>query len=209
MPPPTPTPAATPTPLPTPTVPPPTATPRPLFIDVDSPGYNATVRRPGTVTVVGWTRPNSVVQISNTIRGIGTVERSGLSDTDGRFAIDIALDQNLNVLQIIATHAATRDVTRVFWQVIYAPAPVELTVQITKPSSSGVFVYENPLPIAGKTTPGATVIINNAFEIEPDANGNWTARILLHQAGQHTITAVASLNGETADDMINVTYRPQ
>ena len=210
LPTPVPTPAATPTPLPTATVPPPTPTPLPeLFIEVASPGYRDTVRRPGAVTVEGRTLPGSVVQIFNTIKGIGPVASSEIADADGRFAVSIALNRNLNSLEIRATHAATDQAKRRAWEVIYDPVPVEFTIRITEPSS-GVFVRNNPLRIAGKTAPGATVVINDAFAVQADDNGDWSGNILLSTERRlQTITAAASLDGDTAADQITVTYAPQ
>ena len=157
----------------------------------------------------GRTLPGSVVQIFNSIDGIGPVSRSETSDTEGRFAIPIALNRKLNSLEIRATHAGAGQTIRRYWEVFYDPAPVELTIQITEPSS-GVFVRNNPLRIAGKTAPGATVIINDAFAVKADGNGDWGGDIVLSPGSrQHTITAAASLNGDTATDQITVTYAPQ
>ena len=175
---------------------------------MESPDYNSIVSRPGEVTIKGRTRPGSFVRISNNIRGIGPVERSAISDADGRFAISIVLDRDLNVLELRATHAATRDEKREWWQVIYDPVPVEFTIQITEPSS-GVFVRNNPLRIAGKTAPGATVIINNVFAVAADDNGDWSGNILLSSERRlHTITATASLDADTAQAEITVIYNP-
>ena len=156
----------------------------------------------------GRTLPGSVVQIFNTIDGIGPVSRSETSDTDGRFAVPIALNRKLNSLEIRATHAVTDQTTRRYWEVFYDPAPVEFTIQITEPRS-GVFVRNNPLRIAGKTAPGATVIINDLFAVKADDNGDWSGNILLsRESRQHTITAAASLDGDTATAQITVTYAP-
>ena len=205
-----PTPPATPTLMPNPTVPAPTATPLPpLFIDVESPGYETIVRRPGAVTVRGQTLPGSLVQIFNTIRGIGQVAYSELSDADGRFAITVSLDQGLNSLEIRATHAATGAAMREFWQIRYAPVSVELTVRINEPAGLALFVRESPLRIVGKTTPGATVVVNDLLYPDVSANGDWSITIGLREQGEHTITAAASLDGKTVTDEITVTYTPQ
>lgn len=132
-----------------------------------------------------------------------------VSDADGRFAIAIRLNPGLNALQVHATHFAADDPTRAWLHIQYAPVSVELTVRITEPAGLALFVRENPLRIAGETTPGATVVVNDIHYPEVGANGDWSITIGLPGQGEHTITATASLNGESAADQITVTYTPQ
>ena len=159
--------------------------------------------------MVGRTLPDSLVEISNNVRRLNErVVRAGTSDAAGRFAIAIELNPDLNSLEVRSNHLATGEVIREAWLVIYEPTEGEFTMQITEPSDC-ISAPKNSLRITGKTAPGATVIVNDRFSAAVDANGDWSASIALLETGTNPITAVATMDGNTAADSITVIYRPE
>ena len=177
---------------------------------MDCPGYYATVRRTGEATVVGRTLPNSQVEISNSIRGLPeVVKNAGLSDADGRFAVDIQLNDGLNSLEVRANHLATGDVEREAWLVFYQPAAADFAVRIDAPRDCAI-VSANQVRVAGQTAPGAKVTVG-PFSTTADANGEWSVEIGLLEKGSPTITAVATRDGSAVDaaDSITVIHNPE
>lgn len=153
--------------------------------------------------MAGRTLPNSDVTIRNNIRGQGLITRSGIADAAGRFAIPIRLNTGNNALEVRADHDATGSEFRDFWSVFYEPTSGQPEIRIDQPGDCAA-VSANPLPIAGKTEPGATVLVND-FSATVDSDGNWSVLVRPEQ-GSYPITAVATLDGNTAADSITVIY---
>ena len=164
--------------------------------------------------MVGRTLPNSQVEISNSIRGLPeVVKNAGLSDADGRFAVDIQLDDSrngLNSLEVRANHLATGDVERAAWLVLYKPAAADFAVRIDAPRDcADIPAYQ--VRVAGQTAPGAKVTVNSIFSTAANAEGEWSVEIGLPEKGSHTITAVATRPGSAAvaADSITVIHNPE
>ena len=164
--------------------------------------------------MVGRTLPNSQVEISNSIRGRpAPVERAGLSDASGRFAVDIELDDSitgLNSLDVRANHLATGEVARAAWLVYYKPAAADFAVRIDEPRDcADIPAYQ--VRVAGQTAPGAKVTVNDRFATAANTAGEWSVEIGLPEKGSHTITAVATRDGSAIDaaDSITVIHNPE
>lgn len=164
--------------------------------------------------MVGRTLPNSQVEISNSIRGRSApVQSAGLSDANGRFEVDIELDDSrtgLNALAVRANHLATGAVERAAWLVYYQPAAADFAVRIAEPRDCAV-VSANQVRVAGQTAPGAKVTVDDLFSTTADPAGDWSVEIGLPEKGSLTITAVATRDGSVASaaDSITVIHNPE
>ena len=185
MPTPIPTPTATPfpTPTPTPILPTPTPTPMPqFFLHVGQPIFGAIVTTP-SITVRGATLPNSTVTANRIFAAV---------DDTGEFQVQVNLNQGLNIVEVLSTSAAGRQL-REFLQITFVrPTPTPFTLTVSQPRDADV--VSNPfINVIGKTHPQANVIVNRVgVTVQPDGSFATTLRL---NRGVNTVTVFATFQG--------------
>ena len=165
-----------------------------------------TIYGPPQVTVSVSTLPWSFVEISYASGGRDDRYMTAQADGSGEFSTTVPLATGVNVIEIVSRHGASAQQERRFLQLRYAPAPSTLDLTITEPTD-GDIVPHDVLTIVGYTAPDAQVVLNSII-LDPDETGRWEATIFL-QPGENEIHAMASLENETAQTTIAVTYEPE
>ena len=178
------------------------------------PSYGQTIYAEPKLEVSGRTLPWSFVDISHDSprKMQGAVHLTNTrADGNGVFSFDVTLDEGDNVLTVISNPITPGQQERGWLLVIYDPEPPELTVSINEPAD-GARVTTPELEVSGATLPNARVVVNDLIPLVANDAGEWQTRIVL-RPGDNTITAAASLDGQTADGetttaSITITYAP-
>ncbi len=225
-PPPTPTPTPTPTPAPVPaptptalpalTPIPPTALPAPTpipptpallhFLKIDQPRDRATIHGPHLVNVSGFTLPWSFVEISYSSEAQDERALRVRAGGDGDFSALVPLAEGNNALKIVSYHGASDQEEKRNLLLHYKETPLPLELVISEPED-GATVSNRVLTLVGTTAPDAQVVINDIIPAQPDEGGRWEGTMLL-QEGLNEIRITATLESQTANVTINVTYEP-
>ncbi len=203
---PTPTPQPTATPIPTATPPPPPPTPESQFLTVHDPQHLDAIYGPPQVSVSGSTLPWSLVEIIYASGAQTERDMRVQADGSGDFSAIVPLAEGINVIEVISYHGASAEQIRQFLQLGYKPTEATLELVITEPAD-GTTVATRVLTIVGATAPDAQVVLNDIIPAHPDDEGRWEATIFL-QRGSNEIHATASLEDETVQATITVTYDP-
>ena len=174
-------------------IPPTTSATPGLTLEVFAPDDGATV--PGTIVVVyGVTEPGAKVKAAN-------VETVG--DPQGGFRMVVPLEDDTNVLEIIATDDEGNRVSEVRRVTALA---LPFLLLITEPESESV-VYTPTLTLSGRTGPNAVVSINGR-SLPVDQFGYFSASVLLEEGPNFIDVVATNDDGRTLSEVVAVIFRP-
>ena len=193
---PNPSPTSRPSPTPRPTLPPATSTPiPPLFLDVQGPADRSSVRS-DVVVVFGATSSGATVKING---------NPALVATNGRFQAEVDLLPGANAVEVVASNSRGSRESRVLTVTSLVLPPQPFVLLISEPENQSL-VFDNRLPVSGRTSSGAMVSVNGV-SVPIDELGMFSATVTL-EPGPNLIDVVATeIDGRVLSAVIAVIYR--
>ena len=164
------------------------------------------VRVEPDITLSGVTLAGSILEIKHDGINGPQATLTLRADPEGNFATQLSLVEGSNIIEIISRHSASAQPRRSWLQLFYDSDPLAFFVEINRPAD-GATVTESVLTVAGATLPGARVVLNDIIPAAIDADGFWTASILL-RPGSNEIKAVSRYERSLETDTITVVYTP-
>jgi hypothetical protein len=195
-PPPTPTPTPPPTPTPEPTRPAPLD--RPLFLDLEQPGFGATVGA-RTITVSGATLPGTTLEIGGQLVRV---------DPAGRFETQVTLTPGPNVIEVRATGLLGGQIREPILVTYAPPPPPPFRLEIHEPGPL-VIVADQTIRVSGSTTVPQSIVTVNGVAVPVDDEGRFSTLVRLTEGVNEIEVLALHPDSRSLRGTRTVTYSPR